>query len=339
MLRVRGHRICNVAIATERLWQVAVLTAAGAIGFASHAKAALFYWGDSEPGFYRSAPTFQPRRQGPRRQSAKPAEKDTSAKPVGPLIIAISIEKQKVRVYDANGFFAESPVSTGMKGHPTPLGVFSIIQKHRLHHSNIYSGAPMPFCSGSPGGRRHASGVLPGYRHRMAASACRRCCPEDVELDQDGCAGDHHPRRDDARQFFASAAGDRRWRRRPPKALSGCAARREVPQGRRCQAASRRSIRRGETQVRSTVGHGVDPDRRRQQRDADECDDVDARPPARPPRPRLRKWPARKPGRKPRSPTKQDRRRQNPKPKRNRQRPRIPRRPRTSQPTPDRLTP
>ena len=32
-----------------------------------------------------------------------------------------------------------------MKGHSTPMGVFSVIQKHRLHHSNIYSNAPMPY--------------------------------------------------------------------------------------------------------------------------------------------------------------------------------------------------
>ena len=92
------------------------------------------------------------------------AEKETGAKPQGPLIIAISIDQQKVRVYDANGFFAESPVSTGMKGHPTPMGVFSIIQKHKLHHSNIYSGAPMPFMQRITwsGVAMHA-GVLPGY--------------------------------------------------------------------------------------------------------------------------------------------------------------------------------
>ena len=92
------------------------------------------------------------------------AEKETSAKPQGPLIIAISIEQQKVRVYDANGFFAESPVSTGMKSHPTPMGVFSIIQKHKMHHSNIYSGAPMPFMQRITwsGVAMHA-GVLPGY--------------------------------------------------------------------------------------------------------------------------------------------------------------------------------
>jgi hypothetical protein len=69
-----------------------------------------------------------------------------------------------VKVYDANGFFAETPVSTGMKGHPTPMGVFSVIQKHKLHHSNIYSGAPMPYMQRITwsGVAMHA-GVLPGY--------------------------------------------------------------------------------------------------------------------------------------------------------------------------------
>ena len=28
---------------------------------------------------------------------------------------------------------------------PTPMGVFSVIEKNRYHHSNIYSGAPMPY--------------------------------------------------------------------------------------------------------------------------------------------------------------------------------------------------
>ncbi len=36
-------------------------------------------------------------------------------------------------------------VSTGQAGHRTPTGVFSVIGKERWHHSNIYSGAPMPF--------------------------------------------------------------------------------------------------------------------------------------------------------------------------------------------------
>ena len=51
-----------------------------------------------------------------------------------------------------------------MKGHSTPMGVFSIIQKHKFHHSNIYSGAPMPYMQRITwsGVAMHA-GVLPGY--------------------------------------------------------------------------------------------------------------------------------------------------------------------------------
>jgi lipoprotein-anchoring transpeptidase ErfK/SrfK len=144
-----------------------MLTAAGTLVAAPQAEAAtLFYWQDSDPSYYRPAPTVQPRKPKVRRPSAKTGAtpKETNTKPQGPLIIAVSIEQQKVRVYDANGLFAESPVSTGMKGHPTPMGVFSVIQKHKLHHSNIYSNAPMPYMQRITwsGVAMHA-GVLPGY--------------------------------------------------------------------------------------------------------------------------------------------------------------------------------
>jgi lipoprotein-anchoring transpeptidase ErfK/SrfK len=155
----------EISISGGRLWRIAILTAAGAIGAASYAEAAVF-WSDSDPGFSRPGPAAPQRRQNSRRHQAKKIEapQKESAKPQGPLIIAISIEKQKLRVYDANGFYAETPISTGMRGHPTPMGVFSIIQKHKLHHSNIYSGAPMPFMQRITwsGVAMHA-GVLPGY--------------------------------------------------------------------------------------------------------------------------------------------------------------------------------
>ena len=145
---------------------MAMLTAAGTLVAAPQADAAaLFYWQDSDPTYYRPVPTAQPRKPKVRRPSAKTAvTKETSAKPQGPLIIAVSIEQQKVRVYDTNGLFAESPVSTGMKGHPTPMGVFSVIQKHKMHRSNIYSDAPMPYMQRITwsGVAMHA-GVLPGY--------------------------------------------------------------------------------------------------------------------------------------------------------------------------------
>jgi lipoprotein-anchoring transpeptidase ErfK/SrfK len=161
MTGVDGHR------AAVRLWRVAVLTAAGAVAAASQADAALYYWSDSEPGYSQARPASPHLRQQRARhhQTRKiEAPEKESAKPRGPLIIAISIDKQNLRIYDANGFFAETPISTGMKGHPTPMGVFSIIQKHKLHHSNIYSGAPMPFMQRITwsGVAMHA-GVLPGY--------------------------------------------------------------------------------------------------------------------------------------------------------------------------------
>jgi lipoprotein-anchoring transpeptidase ErfK/SrfK len=162
MMGVGGHGASGTA---GRLWRIAALTAAGAIGAGSHAEAALHYWSDFDPGYYRPGPPVSQRRPKVRRQAKKiAAPEKESSKPQGPLILAISIEKQKLRIYDANGFFAETPISTGMKGHPTPMGVFSIIQKHKFHHSNIYSGAPMPYMQRITwsGVAMHA-GVLPGY--------------------------------------------------------------------------------------------------------------------------------------------------------------------------------
>jgi hypothetical protein len=152
------------AAVTGRFWRIAALTAAGALVGADHAEAALYYWSDFDPGYYR--PIMPQRRQKPRGHQTKKLElpEKESTKPQGPLIIAISIEKQSLKIYDANGIFAQAPVSTGMKGHSTPMGVFSVIQKQKLHHSNIYSGAPMPYMQRITwSGIAIHAGVLPGY--------------------------------------------------------------------------------------------------------------------------------------------------------------------------------
>ena len=162
MVRVSG---LSTSAVNRRFWCPAILTAAGAIGTISSADAALYYWQDSEPGFYRPERSSQAHRQKVRHSGKKEAaEKEAAAKPQGPLIISVSINKQQVKIYDANGVFAEAPVSTGMPGHSTPMGVFSVIQKHKLHHSNIYSNAPMPYMQRITwsGVALHA-GVLPGY--------------------------------------------------------------------------------------------------------------------------------------------------------------------------------
>ena len=137
------------------------------IGAGSQAEAARYYWSDGEPVFVSAAPPGPFRgntRRGTVRRRRQRSPKKSAAKPQGPLIIAISINQQRLKIYDAHGVFAESPVSTGMRGHSTPMGVFSVIQKHKFHHSNIYSNAPMPFMQRITwsGVAMHA-GVLPGY--------------------------------------------------------------------------------------------------------------------------------------------------------------------------------
>lgn len=167
MNSVNGSRF---AATPARLWQVAILTAAGAFGTATQANAAFYYWTDYSDGSYGrpdrhpDLPRQKPQKRGAAGKKDVVAEKEVGTKPQGPLVIVVSIERQKVTVYDTNGVFAESPVSTGMKGHSTPMGVFSIIQKHKFHHSNIYSGAPMPYMQRITwsGVAMHA-GVLPGY--------------------------------------------------------------------------------------------------------------------------------------------------------------------------------
>jgi lipoprotein-anchoring transpeptidase ErfK/SrfK len=76
---------------------------------------------------------------------AKANTDDVAAKAKGLLSVIISIDKQRLTLYSDGQPIAYSRVSTGVPGHPTPTGVFSVIQKDRWHHSNIYSNAPMYF--------------------------------------------------------------------------------------------------------------------------------------------------------------------------------------------------
>jgi lipoprotein-anchoring transpeptidase ErfK/SrfK len=74
------------------------------------------------------------------------AEKKLPEKlPPGPLHIIISIKKQQLTLYAGGVPVLHSRVSTGVPGHPTPQGVFSVLEKQIYHESNIYSAAPMPY--------------------------------------------------------------------------------------------------------------------------------------------------------------------------------------------------
>jgi lipoprotein-anchoring transpeptidase ErfK/SrfK len=117
-------------------------------------------WGfDSEsPRLHKS------HRRGGSTETAQSGKPEQAKHPAGPLILAISIGSQRVTVYDNGAPIAVSTISTGVPGHPTPLGVFSVIQKQRWHRSNLYSDAPMPYMQRITwsGVALHA-GVVPGH--------------------------------------------------------------------------------------------------------------------------------------------------------------------------------
>jgi hypothetical protein len=91
-------------------------------------------------------------------------KKEPPPKPLDAPLIEVSISKQQLTLYENGAPVAHSPVSTGMAGHSTPTGIFSVIGKEIFHRSNIYSGAPMPYMQRITwsGVAMHA-GVLPGY--------------------------------------------------------------------------------------------------------------------------------------------------------------------------------
>jgi hypothetical protein len=63
----------------------------------------------------------------------------------GPVLVVVSIDDQLAHVYRSGVRIATTTVSTGRPGNETPTGVFNILQKKKMHHSNLYDDAPMPF--------------------------------------------------------------------------------------------------------------------------------------------------------------------------------------------------
>ena len=84
--------------------------------------------------------------------------------PAGPVMIYVDLSKQRATVYRNGIRIAVSTVSTGMDGHETPTGVFTVLQKDAKHRSSTYNNAPMPFTQRLTwdGVALHAGG-LPGY--------------------------------------------------------------------------------------------------------------------------------------------------------------------------------
>jgi hypothetical protein len=100
--------------------------------------------------------------------------------PKGPIVLIVSLPEQLAYVYRNGVIIGASTVSTGKKGHETPTGVFTILQKHEDHYSNLYNDAPMPYMQRLTwsGVALHA-GRLPGY---PASHGCVRMPYEFAQL-------------------------------------------------------------------------------------------------------------------------------------------------------------
>lgn len=86
------------------------------------------------------------------------------AVPAGPLVMVISLDEQLAYVYRNGLRIGVSTVSTGKKGYETPTGVFTILQKQKVHFSSLYDDAPMPYMQRLTwGGVALHAGHLPGY--------------------------------------------------------------------------------------------------------------------------------------------------------------------------------
>lgn len=84
--------------------------------------------------------------------------------PVGPVLVYVNLERQLATVFRNGVRIAVTTVSSGKRGHETPTGVFTILQKDAKHRSSTYNNAPMPYQQRLTwdGVALHAGG-LPGY--------------------------------------------------------------------------------------------------------------------------------------------------------------------------------
>jgi hypothetical protein len=107
------------------------------------------------------------------RRNGGKGEEVVLARPLGtPVLAVVSLNQQRVTVYDAAGPMLVSPVSSGKPGYDTPVGIYTVLERKVEHYSNLYDDASMPFMQRLTwsGVALHA-GVLPGH---PASAGCIR---------------------------------------------------------------------------------------------------------------------------------------------------------------------
>jgi hypothetical protein len=126
-------------------------------------------FGMPQPSFHtKGLPTGKP--TGP----LKPGEYwwHPEISPSGPVVVLVSIPQQTMHVFRNGVLIGRTSISSGSKGHATPGGVYSILEKKEAHRSKKYDNAPMPYMQRLTwSGIAMHSGQLPGY---AASHGCLR---------------------------------------------------------------------------------------------------------------------------------------------------------------------
>ena len=239
------------------VWRVALLASVAAlfvIGQTDSADAQFFRQLTATPARH-SIPPAIPRPARPIATTAQ-SKKDVPIRqpfgenmPKGPLQLMVSINEQRAVLYSNGVRVAETKVSTGTASHPTPTGVFSIIQKNRWHRSNLYGNAPMFYMHRLTwSGIALHEGHLPGF---AASHGCIRMPTEFVSrlwnVSKHGHAGRGGARR-------TGAAGIRARQAVQPGAEAGRHAARPARRRWRPKVCVRRLTTTGQGPVRRRAG-------------------------------------------------------------------------------------
>jgi len=89
---------------------------------------------------------------------------NSNVSPAGPVVVLVSLPLQTMHVYRNGILVGRTSISSGTKGHQTPTGVFTILEKKETHRSKKYNDAPMPNMQRLTwSGIAMHSGNLPGY--------------------------------------------------------------------------------------------------------------------------------------------------------------------------------
>lgn len=84
--------------------------------------------------------------------------------PTGEMSMTIDLSRQRAYVRRDGVCIGISTISSGKRGYRTPTGEYTVMEKQRYHHSNLYDNAPMPYMQRlTDYGLALHGGYLPGY--------------------------------------------------------------------------------------------------------------------------------------------------------------------------------